>query len=458
VAPVLGLAWAKGGEPVPKEAATNSGNQNSLGDVTNVLGFLLAGFGAVLSFFGLRSSEVTTVLRNDPGQASFIALFLLLGVLAAVLTVATKSASARNAPLPLTAGVIVALFGMGTLVVHYIPIGESTGTAVSFRLGRDLICAGLIICAASIIFLVLASCIPAWRRKGDENSGTAVPLQPSAKVTVDEATVLVEETIHGQPGEDAGYPRVIVEFQPSSAQRTEEPGATGGKHRYPPGSLRYWLLEPLVPLTVIFILSSVILIATSAYGGMRLETNSQLSFSSQVGATFAVNGPTATVSVDIAATKLPQNDYVFVDIYAVPTDNSLIGKDGKTLAELCTAYGLDQYRAHHRKIPANINALITPYVAHCVTDPCLYFAVQNPNSRYQEPDICNVLLSGSIVPNATGDVDKTLSVPFKISAYQDMDVRAEVCPPNSGESCASSLSRQNSRLDWVISNSQITPG
>jgi hypothetical protein len=407
---------------VPKEAATNSGNQNSLGDVTNVLGFLLAGFGAVLSFFGLRSSEVTTVLRNDPGQASFIALFLLLGVLAAVLTVATKSASARNAPLPLTAGVIVALFGMGTLVVHYIPIGESTGTAVSFRLGRDLICAGLIICAASIIFLVLASCIPAWRRKGDENSGTAVPLQPSA------------------------------------AQRTEEPGATGGKHRYPPGSLRYWLLEPLVPLTVIFILSSVILIATSAYGGMRLETNSQLSFSSQVGATFAVNGPTATVSVDIAATKLPQNDYVFVDIYAVPTDNSLIGKDGKTLAELCTAYGLDQYRAHHRKIPANINALITPYVAHCVTDPCLYFAVQNPNSRYQEPDICNVLLSGSIVPNATGDVDKTLSVPFKISAYQDMDVRAEVCPPNSGESCASSLSRQNSRLDWVISNSQITPG
>src|SRR5215467_1895573 len=45
---------------------------NRLSDVQNLLGFLLAGFGGVLSFIGLRSTEVTTVLRNNSKQASLI--------------------------------------------------------------------------------------------------------------------------------------------------------------------------------------------------------------------------------------------------------------------------------------------------------------------------------------------------------------------------------------------------
>ena len=63
----------------------------------NILGFLLAGFGAILSFLGLRSTEVTTVLRNDPGQASLVAAILLAGVLAAVLTVVIDSDTTEKA-------------------------------------------------------------------------------------------------------------------------------------------------------------------------------------------------------------------------------------------------------------------------------------------------------------------------------------------------------------------------
>ena len=46
---------------------------NPFKDVQNNLGFLLAGFGGIISFLGLQSAEVTTVLRNDPGQASMVA-------------------------------------------------------------------------------------------------------------------------------------------------------------------------------------------------------------------------------------------------------------------------------------------------------------------------------------------------------------------------------------------------
>jgi len=87
--------------------------KNNWADVQNLLGFLLAGFGAVLSFVGLRSTEVTTVLRNYPDQASLVALFLLLGVLSAVLIVATDTLGIRTASYLRTAGIILVLFGAG---------------------------------------------------------------------------------------------------------------------------------------------------------------------------------------------------------------------------------------------------------------------------------------------------------------------------------------------------------
>lgn len=376
-----------------KEDATDSDRQNSLGDVTNVLGFLLAGFGAVLSFLGLRSTEVTTVLRDYPGQASFIALFLLLGVLTAVLTVATKSASAKNAPLPLAAGVVVALFGVGTLVIYFIPVGAPTGTTVSLRFGLALISAGLVMFMTSIA---------SRKWGGDRRTGIAKQLQP-----------FVAEAI-----------------QPTSAGKTDEPTVAGHKLPYAPGSLRYWLLEPLVPLNVIFILSSVIFIAISAYGGMRLETKSQLSFSSQVGAIFSMAGSLATVQVHITAAKIPQSDWIFLYVYALPVKPAL-----------STTCGL-----------LHKNSKISSSSADCKTDPCLYFS----QHMYQHIATCDVLSNGTIVPNANGDVDETVSFPFLTAAYQYVDVRALVCSINSF--CTSSVIGQNSRLDWAIPNTSSKPG
>ena len=203
----------------------NPSQNNSWNAVQNLLGFLLAGFGAVLSFIGLRSTEVTTVLRNYPNQASLIALFLLLGVLAAVLTVATQSPLTKCTSLPNTAAIVLALFGVGALITFYIPIGSSSDK-LSLVIGLSGVLAGIAILVLSI----------------------------------------------------------IAQFRTSAHL-----------------SRHHWLLDRIVPFSVIFILTSVIFIAISTYGAMRLETNSQRSFDAQVVAGVSMNASGETVSAHVTA-------------------------------------------------------------------------------------------------------------------------------------------------------------
>ena len=493
--------------------------KNPIGDVQNVLGFLLAGFGAVLSFLGLRSTEVTTVLRNDPAQASLIALMLLLGVLAAVLTVAIDNSSAKRVSWTSVGGVILALLGLGAFVIYLIPVGSSAGL-LSLALGYVLASAGIIVVLISVFmrkrfidamesFLVLLgvgaiiiyfapvrravglSLVPLslilgcifvllglifllpprivngpktarFQRKeamAEESVARAEETAARAEETAGrveqiaagaEASARSRERTAGR-GEKRGEKKNIISAQDKVAIAREkatraEVKIAGAQSKIANaqekirGPYKWYDWQPAlcIPLTVVFVLASVIFIAISAYGGMRLETKSQLSFTSQVGATFSVNGSLATVSVDVAATRLAQDDWVFVDVYAVPA--------GTQLASMCAKY----------VIPANVYnyrsegeaSAVQYYTNHCITDPCLYFF---PGNNYGWPNECRVILSGSIDPNAAGDVDETLSVPFRITLYEDVDVRPEVCQPNPNEGCRGSVGGQNSRLDWVIS-------
>ena len=113
----------------------------------------------------------------------------------------------------------------------------------------------------------------------------------------------------------------------------------------------------------ILILSSVLLIAIAAYGAIRLESKSQLSFSSQVGASFSIDGPLATVSVDIAATKMPQTDWVYVDIYAVPVK-------GINLMNMCESVVESAAATTGIVLPGNSYQHVHGLI-HCMTDPCV---------------------------------------------------------------------------------------
>lgn len=504
----------------PDSSKNDTQAKNPVGDVQNLLGFLLVGFGAVLSFLGLRSTEVTTVLRNDPAQTSLIVLMLLLGILSAVLTIAIDNSSERRVSWISVAGVVLALLGLGAFVIYLIPVGSAVGllskvlgyvfvpvgiitVLISVLMRRRFIDAmgyflALLGVAAIIIYftpvrrtaglsLVRVSPIPgcvfvllglilllpprivkgpktarAQRKEARAEESAAKAEESAAKAEetagrVEEVAARAEESAarvrekiarrgdkHKEKKKIALAEGKIATAQEKAARAEVKVANAQGKidraQEKSRSSYKWYDWQPAlrVPLTVVFILASVMFIAISAYGGMRLESKSQLSFSSQAGATFSVNGSLATVSVDITATKIAQNDYVFVNVYAVPA--------GTPLASMCAKYVVPTQVRDYRSEQAA--PLVEFYTNHCIADPCLYFFPGNDNSW---PNVCNVILTGSINPNAAGDVDETLSVPFKIALYEDVDVRPEVCPTNPHEGCEGSVSGENSRLDWVIS-------
>lgn len=119
-------------------------DKNPFSDVQNILGFLLAGFGGIISFLGLRSTEVTTVLRNDPGPASLIAATLLAGVLAAVLTVVIHSDTPTKASWEHAIGTAFILVALAAFTIYEIP-ASARPSVVSEILGPTLGILGIVI-------------------------------------------------------------------------------------------------------------------------------------------------------------------------------------------------------------------------------------------------------------------------------------------------------------------------
>ncbi len=297
--------------------------------VENLLGFLLAGFGAVLSFLGLRSAEVTTVLRNYPNQASLIALLLLLGVLSAVLAVSIDRGHTKNVRWTIAVAIILVLFGLGSFVIYAIPVAGTPPI-----LGAVL---GFVLVPTGIILLVISTVAPA--KKPAATRSTAISGQNTSAKT------------------QAEDPRTI---------------------------------SPII----IFILASVIFIAISTYGAMRLEATSQRSFDAQVVASVSMNTSGAIVSVHVTASKIKNNGYIGITVRGLP------------YAIILTA--------ECKKVGS------TPeHSATCLEDPCYWLPKVGDN--------CQIVMAGAIAPDNNGDVDETLNAPLSVREFQDIDVRAVIC-------------------------------
>jgi len=391
------------GRTNPDRSPNNSSNQNSNNPwnaVENLLGFLLAGFGALLSFLGLRSTEITTVLRNYPTQASLIALLLLLGILAAVLTVATERNPNTNISWVVFTAIILALFGVGAFVVYAIPIG--TPGMLSKVLGLICVPAGIIILLADIV-------IENFSSAGRPNkylswAGLALLLLIFSVSAYDIHVIPVP----GAPGVltqmaltfglAAFIILVIISIALARHSRDEHRTQGSDKHGTQrsgtQGSL-HWLAKPApaVSLLVTFIAASVILMGISAYGAMRLEANSQQSFDAQVAANVSMSASGATVSVHVTASKIKNNNYVGIIARGLPY--------GISLTTEC------------EKVITNSHSVT------CPENPCYYLP--------RVGDSCPIVINGIATPDDSGNVDETLSAPVGVGEFQDIDVQAEIC-------------------------------
>lgn len=139
--------------------ADNGGNGavRGLGDVRNLLGFLVAGFAGALNLLGLKSAEVGVILRNDSWRVSVISVFLLLGILAAVASVFISSGGA-HAVSPLVASlvfvVLASLFSLSIWIIYSPAVttkGEHTASI--------WVTVGLWAAAAVLLVYVVAVCV-----------------------------------------------------------------------------------------------------------------------------------------------------------------------------------------------------------------------------------------------------------------------------------------------------------
>lgn len=286
-------------------------------DAQNILAFLLAGFAGVLGFLGLRSEELTAVLRNNTRQATLIAFILLLSVLAAAIGVAIPSTH-RVSWLTMT-GAFSLLLAVSMTVIYKIPVQVTTTPENA----KDSLYSSYGLAAFGVVALLV------------------------------------------------------------SIRRLKEPTAPIRK-----------LKKPTIYTQFLFIMASIILLATSLYGAMRLETDSQLNSIVQISASVGKANPEATLSIHVTASKIKEVGYVGIDVMGLPS--------GVPIVALCSAVKIQENHAS------------------CTEDPCAY------------SDKCAMIFGATVPPDPNGDVNETLSDALVPRQYQDITVKASICQKTKG--------------------------
>ena len=96
----------------------------------SLLGFLIAGFAAALSFIGIKSTELASILRNQETRIGlFVALPFLFGIIAAILSIFKGRATHRDEDWPtnrLAIASLLVLFAIVLLLPAFIRIPFTT--------------------------------------------------------------------------------------------------------------------------------------------------------------------------------------------------------------------------------------------------------------------------------------------------------------------------------------------
>ncbi len=124
------------------------GRPADLAKVQSILGAVIAAFAAVLSFIGIRASEIAVILRNQEPLIGFVSIGFLLSILAAVLAILEPGPAERKWP---SRGLAFATFllvaSAGPFLTDFIPVPfVTTGVQTAF----GWIAGGVIVVAAAL--------------------------------------------------------------------------------------------------------------------------------------------------------------------------------------------------------------------------------------------------------------------------------------------------------------------
>jgi hypothetical protein len=166
-----------------------------------------------------------------------------------------------------------------------------------------------------------------------------------------------------------------------------------------------WAMHDRVPdllnLQCLLLAVAVALTSTAAYGALRLETISQTSTVAEIGDSLQVAGQNDVLAISVSASKLSISEWLGVNVAAVPASWNV--------SSLC--------------LKPQVKSLAATVGVTCEQDPCYYF----DNALNEQ---CTELSEDVIPPDASGAVQRVLSIPFSPGSFQHVQVTALTCEPN----------------------------
>jgi hypothetical protein len=120
----------------PNSEKSTPGTKSVVETAQNLLGFLIAGFAAVLSFIGIKSSELASILRNEEPFIGIVALAFLLSIITAIISIFKGNASHDNPNRPsnrFAVATLIFLFALVTFLpaVIHIPFVTSPSQVIA---------------------------------------------------------------------------------------------------------------------------------------------------------------------------------------------------------------------------------------------------------------------------------------------------------------------------------------
>jgi hypothetical protein len=250
-----------------------SDSAGGLGDVRNLLGFLVAGFAGALNIIGIKSTEIGVVLRNEPVGISIVTALLVAGLLAAVVSIFVESE--KHLISLITACVVfLLLVSLFLFTARFIPSpfpGHDFEHAASLWFG--------------LAVLLIAVMLGAWTRYG-RLIGDKIMQRADAR-----------KPVAGNAGKRVG--RFL---------RDSDPGKINVPGKFP----------DLLNLQCLLLGAAVMLTSTAAYGALRLETISQAATVAEISDSLRMSGQNDILAISLSASKLSTKEWLGINVIAVP--------------------------------------------------------------------------------------------------------------------------------------------